>query len=131
METSIFLARLLGPAFIVVGAGLLVNRDNSRALAREFLDSPALIYLAGLIALALGLSIVLTHNVWEFRWPVVITLFGWVSLVAGVLRIVFPGVVTRMGANVVESEAWVPVTVVVYLLLGAWLSYAGYFGLGS
>jgi hypothetical protein len=39
--------------------------------------------------------------------------------------------VTRMGANVVASDAWVPITVIVYLVLGAWLSYAGYFGLGS
>jgi cytochrome bd-type quinol oxidase subunit 2 len=131
METSIFLARLLGPAFIVVGAGLLVNRDNSRALAREFLDSPALIYLAGLIALALGLAIVLTHNVWEFRWPVIVTLFGWVSLVAGILRVVFPQVVTRMGEKMLAGDSWLPVSAILYLVLGAWLSFAGYFGTGA
>lgn len=128
MQTSIFLARLLGPAFIVVGLGLLLNRDNARALAREFLDSPALIYIAGLIALALGLAIVLTHNVWAFSWPVIITLFGWLSLLAGIVRIVFPQFVMRVGEKTVGKDGWVTFAVVFYLVLGVWLSYAGYFG---
>ena len=79
METSIFLARLLGPSMLVVVAGLIVNRTNYRALVHEFLDSPALIYLAGLLALVAGLAIVLTHNVWVMGWPVIITIFGWAS----------------------------------------------------
>jgi hypothetical protein len=126
MPTSIFLAQLLGPSFIVMGAGLLLNRDNSRTLAREFIDSPALIYLAGLIAFVAGLAIVLTHNVWAFGWPVIITLFGWLALIAGVLRIVFPAAVTRMGERMIENDAWLPGAAVFYLLFGAWLSVVGY-----
>ena len=38
METSIFLARLLGPSMLVVATGLIVNRASYRALVREFLD---------------------------------------------------------------------------------------------
>jgi hypothetical protein len=128
MDSSIFLARLLGPAFIVMGAGLVANRENSRALAREFIGSPALIYLAGLIALSVGLAIVLTHNVWEFRWPVIITIFGWVSLAAGILRVVFPASVARMGERMVASDAWLPIASVFYLVLGLWLGFVGYFG---
>ena len=128
MQNSIFLARLLGPAFVVVGLGLLLNRDNARALAREFLDSPALIYLAGLIALALGLAIVLTYNVWTFGWPVIITLFGWLSLLAGIVRIVFPQLVTRAGEKIIGKDGWVTFAVVFYLALGVWLAYAGYAG---
>ena len=56
METSIFLARLLGPTMLVIGLGLLVNRATYRALSLEILDSPALIYLAGLIAFVVGPS---------------------------------------------------------------------------
>ena len=90
MDTSIFLARLLGPSMLVIGLGLLLNRATYRDLSLEVLDSPALIYLAGLIALVAGLAIVLTHNVWVAGWPVVITIFGWVSLAAGIFRIVSP-----------------------------------------
>lgn len=104
MDNSIFLPRLLGPSMLVIGAGLLVNRATYRALSREFLDSPALIYLAGLIAFVAGLAIVLTHNVWEFGWPVIITIFGWASLFAGIFRIVFPAAVTRLGGRMTQSR---------------------------
>ena len=60
MDTSIFLARLLGPSMLVIGLGLLLNRATYRDLSLEVLDNPALIYLAGLIALVAGLAIVLT-----------------------------------------------------------------------
>jgi hypothetical protein len=127
MQTSIFLARLIGPAMLVIAAGLIVNRDSYRTLVREFVASPALIYIAGLIALVIGLAIVLTHNVWVAGWPVIITLFGWLSLVAGILRIVFPTPLARFGGRMAGNEGVLIGAIVVYLVLGAWLTYAGYF----
>jgi hypothetical protein len=127
METSIFLARLIGPSMLVIAAGLIVNRASYRALVREFVASPALIYIAGLIALVIGLAIVLTHNVWVLGWPVIITIFGWLSLVAGILRIVFPTPLARFGERMAGNEAVLIGAIVLYLVLGAWLTYAGYF----
>lgn len=42
MQTSIFLAQLIGPGFLVIGLGMLLNRDGYRAMAQEFLKSRAL-----------------------------------------------------------------------------------------
>ena len=128
MDTSIFLARLLGPSMLVIGLGLLLNRATYRDMSLEFLDSPALIYIGGLIAFVAGLAIVLTHNVWVVGWPVVITIFGWVSLVAGIFRIVFPASVMQLGRRLIDSQGFLIGGIAVYLLLGAWLSYAGYAG---
>ena len=43
MQTSIFLARLIGPVMALVGVSLLVNELAFRKMAQEFLRSPALI----------------------------------------------------------------------------------------
>ncbi len=128
MDSSIFLARLLGPSMLVIGLGLLLNRATYRDMSLEFLDSPALIYVGGLIAFVAGLAIVLTHNVWVAGWPVVITIFGWVSLAGGFFRIVFPASVTQLGRRLIDSQGFLIGGIAVYLLLGAWLSYAGYAG---
>ena len=128
MDTSIFLARLLGSSMLVIGLGLLLNRATYRDMSLEFLDSPALIYIGGLIAFVAGLAIVLTHNVWVVGWPVVITIFGWVSLAAGIFRIVFPASVTQLGRRLIDNQGFLIGGITVYLLLGAWLSYAGYAG---
>jgi hypothetical protein len=131
MDTSIFLARLLGPTMLVMGLGLLVNRSTYRTLSLEVLDSRALLFIAGLIAFVAGLAIVLTHNVWVAGWPAIITVFGWASLFAGIVRIVFPSSVMRLGRRTVDRQGFLMFGIVLYLGLGAWLSYAGYFGAGA
>jgi hypothetical protein len=131
MDTSIFLARLLGPTMLVMGLGLLVNRSTYRALSLEVLDSRALLFIAGLIAFVGGLAIVLTHNVWIAGWPVIITIFGWASLFAGIVRIVFPDSVAQLGRRAIDSQGFLMFGIVLYLALGAWLIYAGYAGAGA
>jgi uncharacterized membrane protein len=127
MDSSIFLARLIGPLFVVIGAGLLVNRENYRTLAREFLESPALIYIAGIIAFLGGLAIVLTHNVWIAGWPVIITILGWITLIGGVIRIVIPSASAQLGERMLRNEYWLPIAAAIYVALGLWLSIAGFF----
>jgi hypothetical protein len=97
MSTSIFLARIIGPVLLAIGLGLLVNRAMFQRLAKEFLDSPALVFMSGLIAMPVGIAIILVHNVWVADWPVMITIFGWLSAIGGFARIVAPQLVTAIG----------------------------------
>ncbi|HEX5779258.1 MAG TPA: hypothetical protein VFY21_10500 [Xanthobacteraceae bacterium] len=127
MQTSIYLAQLLGPCFLVVAAGLIINSDGYRAMAREFLKSRPLIYLAGLLAIAPGIAIVLAHNIWVADWRVLITIFGWLAAIGGAIRILFPQQVTEMGERMLDSRVGLLVPGVIVLLLGAVLSYYGYF----
>jgi hypothetical protein len=41
MQTSIFLARLLGPVLLLAGVAMLINRKQLDAIAQEALRSPA------------------------------------------------------------------------------------------
>ena len=50
----------------------------------------ALIVLAGYAAFVPGLAIVYFHNRWTGGWPMLITLVGRLSLVIGLIRMVFP-----------------------------------------
>src|SRR5215469_3224475 len=83
MQTSIFLAKLLGPILALAGLAMLINRKELGALAQEFLRSRALFFLLGLVDFAVGLAIVLTHNVWAADWRVIITVLGWRRLAQG------------------------------------------------
>jgi uncharacterized membrane protein len=126
MQTSIFLARLIGPVFLVMGLGIFLNREGYRAMAREFLKSRALIYIAGLLALVPGIAMVLTHNVWVADWRVIITIFGWLAVIGGVIRILFPQQVTAMGEKMLASDGYMTGAAIGVLALGAVLSFFGY-----
>jgi hypothetical protein len=126
METSLFLARLLGPILLTVSAALLINPVNMRAMATDFLEHRGLIFLAGILTLLGGLAIVLSHNVWEFGWPVLITIFGWLSVIGGVFRVVFPDSVKSIGQSMLEKPGILTGVAVVEGLIGAWLCYVGF-----
>jgi uncharacterized membrane protein len=128
MQRSIFLAKLIGPLLAVIGVTLVFNADVVRLIASEFLNSYALIYLAGVITFVAGLAIVITHNEWTADWRVMITLLGWLCVFGGIVRIVFPRAVEALGATMMAtaSNGWVIGEGVVFLALGAWLSFKGY-----
>ena len=126
MQTSIFLARLLGPILLVLGLSLAINRKSYTVMSAEFVASRPLVYIAGAGALAIGLSIVLNHNVWAADWRIIITLLGWMATLAGISRLMFPDSVRRMGADMFKSERPITVSSIVAIVLGAILCLAGY-----
>jgi|SRR5215207_243740 len=124
--TSIFLAKLVGPLFVAMGLGLLVNQSVYTQMAEQFLGSYALIYLSGLLALVAGLAMINVHNVWTREWRVIITVFGWLAVIGGLFRIVLPQFVASIGAAIFAQRGVPIVAAIAMLALGAFLSFKGY-----
>jgi hypothetical protein len=126
MQTSVFLAQLIGPLLLVMGVGMAANADSYRTMAQEFLASRALIYIAGLLAFVPGLAIVLVHNVWAFDWRVIITALGWLAVIGGIFRLVAPAQVQAVGSAMLAREGWLMGGGIAVGALGAVLTLAGY-----
>jgi len=126
MQTSIFLARLIGPVMTLVGISLLMNEAAFRKMAMEFLRSPALIFFSGMILMPAGLAVVLSHNVWVLNWPVIITLLGWIAVISGVLRVFAPDRALKIGKKAIASKEITTVSAAFWLVIGAVLCYFGF-----
>jgi hypothetical protein len=126
MDASLFLAQLIGPVLLVTAAAVLINQDNMREMASDFLEHRGLIFLAGILTLVAGLAIVLTHNEWEWSWAVVITIFGWLGVIGGFFRIVFPDSVKSVGTAMLQKPGLFTAGGIGQALIGAWLCYFGY-----
>jgi hypothetical protein len=126
VPTSIFLAKLMGPVMLVAAVSLFAQASTYRAMAREFLRNPALIYLSGLLTMTAGVAIVLNHNVWVANWPVLITLFGWAATLGGAARIAFPDRVRTIGESMLAKPMAMMFGGGLWLAVGALLCYFGY-----
>jgi hypothetical protein len=126
VQTSIFLAKLIGPILLVAGVAMLVNRKDLDALAQEVLRSRLMLFLFGLIDLSVGLAIVLTHNVWAADWRIIITLLGWLLLVRGAVRLLIPDQVRALGTKFLGNANVVTGSLAAVTVLGLVLSYFGY-----
>ncbi|MAG60088.1 hypothetical protein CMO96_04850 [Candidatus Woesebacteria bacterium] len=86
--------------------------------------SPAM-YLSGFLALIIGNLLVVSHNVWTADWRVIITIFGWLSLLKGVVRLFFPSIAIKNVDTLLRNKLLVPL-LVVFGALGLYLSYIGF-----
>ena len=126
MTTSIFLANLIGPFALALGLALVFQGTGFRAFASEFMASPALIFLSGVITLPAGLAIVLTHNVWTPDWRVVITIVGWLAVVTGAIRMIVPQQAAAKARGVIAQPLVPKIGAAIWLAIGALLCFYGY-----
>ena len=126
MQTSLFLAKLIGPVMLVLGAALLINARDFRTVMDEFIRNPTLAFITGLMALPAGLAIVLTHNVWVANWRVLITLIGWLTIIKGAIRLLAPAQVTNVGRRLLAKPQVLTTAAVIWIALGAVLCFFGY-----
>jgi uncharacterized membrane protein len=123
LARSKFIAGLLGPFFLVFGVSMIVNRDMFPELVHQIQNDYGLIIVAGVAALTAGLGIVTTHNIWS-GWPAAITVFGWLLVIGGVLRIVFPRQLAEFAATqLAPLPTFVAVAGALMLLIGLALTY--------
>ena len=126
MSTSLFLARLIGPVMLVIGLAVFADQRGFRAMSEEFLASRALLFLAGLIIMPVGVAIVLTHNVWSADWRVLITIFGWLCTIGGAVRLFEPPFLVKTGRAVLKQPLFTPIAAAIWVVLGLLFCFFGY-----
>ena len=127
MDTSIFVAKIFGLCYLIIGIGFLFNRQVFRQIMEDYCKNAALVFYGGLISLAVGLAIVLNHNVWTMHWPVIITILGWLAILKGIWIIVFPGSLQQFMGAYLENKKLQMFQMIFALLFGAALTFFGFF----
>jgi len=95
---------------------------------KAMIENPPLLFIAGLLGFTAGLAIVLSHNVWSGgALPILVTLFGWASLIKGILLLVLsPETESRVFIVGLRFEQYPNLYAAFLLLIGAYLTYAGF-----
>jgi len=127
METSVFIARILGLCYLVVGAGLLLNRKAFQRVMEDFCKNAALVLYGGMFALIIGIVIILKHNIWVANWTVMITIIGWLALIKGIWIVVFPDTVSKFMQFYQKNKNLLIVHSIAAFIFGAVLTFFGFF----
>jgi len=114
MTNSKQLAGLIGPTMVALGVTEAINLDVFS------IQIAPVVYLNGAMLFVTGLAIVRAHNLWTWRWPIIITLTGWVALFGGLWRMVAPNA-PQAAENVLTHAVLAAIAV-----MGAILSVIAY-----
>lgn len=127
MGNTLFISRILGPCMLVIGAGIMFNRQAYQKVMEDYCKNAALVFFGGVAALVIGLVIVLSHNVWEASWRVIVTLYGWGGIVKGIWLTVLPETVPKFMQAYSKNKALLAAHSLLVIVLGACLTALGYF----
>ena len=126
MATSKTNAALLGPTLIASAASIFLNLDAWPGMVDQAFQNPALVFVSGYPLFVAGLAIVYFHNQWKGGWPVVVTALGWLAVVGGLVRILFPARLAEIATTAVQTTGVMPIAALLVLVVGAFLSFKAY-----
>lgn len=124
MNSSLFLAKVLGPYLIIISVGGFINQKMLGKAVKMYAKEVPILFFSGAFALLAGLLLVISHNVWTRDWRVIITVLGWAALIKGVLRLLMPASVGKM--LVKAYNALSPVAFILALVAGIYLAKVGF-----
>ena len=119
---TVFLARLLGLFTVLVVLTLLFRGS---AMVEMAIPNQPIMLTYAIISLAIGLAMVLGHNVWSNGLlPAVVTLVGWLILAKGLLLLFLtPEILMRFFEHYAEH---IYLYVGPSLVIGLYLIWAGF-----
>ena len=125
METSIFLAKVIGLISVISAIAVMVRYKESLVFDEGAVKSPLFTFVSGFVFLILGVLIIVSHPVWTFDWRIVITILGWLVFLKGIGRIFFPNAVKRMIEKKKDNRKFILGEIAVFLI-GLYLLYYGF-----
>jgi len=120
------LARIIGPTLMLVGLTVLLNWNLFPGIVSQAVHDPLIIMLPGFALFIVGIAIVQAHNHWSGGWPVLVTIVGWLGILGGLVRALFPVQLAELGEKVVQVQGFMPTVAVIILVVGAFLSFKAY-----
>ena len=124
MSSEYFIAQLLGFSLVVISLAMVI-RPKSIYSILHFFENEGALALGGVGKAISGVAILLFYHSWSLSWPVIITIFGWVSVVVGIKMLVFPNHVVK-GISQLKNSGWLSVLPLFSLVFGCVLVYFGF-----
>ena len=125
MET-LFLAKLLGLYFGLVGVIVLLRRGAIMPAISELAKNKPLILIFGFLEIFAGLAMVLAYPVVSLNWEGLLSLIGWMMLIEGVIYLATPAKEVRKFILSFNTPAWYTTGGIISILLGAYLINVGF-----
>ena len=122
-----YLAQLFAAVYLIVGVGMLLNKDYFTSMGKSFMENDAIMYLGGMFSLVIGLLLVQEHNIWEQNWTVLITIVSWLALLKGIGFMIFPEMMKKRMKFYLQPGR-MDKLMVVPLILGLVFVYFGFMG---
>ena len=103
MDISKFLGKVFGIYLLLVSTALLINMTQFSEMIKQLINNAPLMFVTGFFTLIIGLLAVVSHNIWQWNWRLIITIIAWLSLIKGLSLIFYPQFIDSVSLMFVEN----------------------------
>lgn len=123
MQNAMWLASIFGPLLVVIGIWILFYRENMMKVCTSVKNSPGVMYLMGIINLLIGLTTLSEYNMWNWGLPLLVTLFGWVMLIRGLMVFFMPKLLVEQTMSTKQALKFKGVILFIWGFGMCWLAF--------
>jgi hypothetical protein len=124
MELLNYLAVIWGVSIVIIALALLVRDKHLKQLLVS-IENDESFFLWGFISVVIGVAMVLSCNVWEWNWQLIITLLGWAALLKGIVLLFCPEFLKKYAIKI-NNEKWLPAWLLILVFIGLVITYFGF-----
>lgn len=126
--TTRFCARVVGPLMLVIGAVVIARWNDMTMLIPGILGDGPLTFITGVFTLICGIVLIAAHHHWNTPPAIAISLLAVLTIVRGVTLLFAPSFLTGLVHTFLSLGPGAIAAGIVALLVGAWLTFVGWFG---
>lgn len=126
MDISKFLSKVMGIYLIIVSSMMLANMPTFNLHINNLINDAPLMFVTGFFTLIIGILAVVSHNIWEWSWRVIITLIAWLSVFKGVSLILNPEFIDKITLFYLQNIKIAYTAAGIDFVLGCVLCYFGF-----
>ncbi len=113
----------LAVGFIIVGLSHVLCGRRWQAFFEPIFKNPGGPFYIAMYTLPVGLLIVFTHNDWSWDLGLIVTVYGWASLLKGTIYFLFPALPQRLISERMRSSRSITKAGGILVVLGLLLAY--------
>lgn len=123
MQNAMSLGGIFGPFLIILGIWMLFYHANMMKVFTSIRSTPGVLYTLGIVNLLVGLTVLNLFNKWILDLSILVTLFGWLILLRGLLGLFAPQFLYK---KIMSDKKTFKIKGVIVLLWGigmTWLAF--------
>lgn len=104
MHHGMWLASVFGPIMFLMGLWMLLRKHEVEKVWSSTKTTPGLLYLGASLNLIIGFAVLTTYREWSMHLLVLVTLFGYVQAIRGLLILFAHDWVMKVSSKVMRQS---------------------------
>ena len=124
--TDALIVQILSMMFCSISLGVFINPTSYKKILEDLSENESVAYLGGMIAFVIGFLLIALRSTITQDASMIITIFGWMSLIKGLLMIAVPKPILKIVKFFSKKKGFLLFGATITLFLGIVLIYIGF-----